>query len=223
MREGSRRRNSRVPTPADVVQKSEVHQKDYSVGNLVIPANTLRIVFLAPKIPYISRGNRSGPLRASAVWNRGSSSDISGWHKSGSRGDFDMGRNRHTVLWVALGLFATPVVAIAQNITSPNLPASSDILGSNLIAWSEQQRPQPVPPANALDPQKQNPSATANAQRFRGTVMRDRSGELVLQISENRVYRLDDQGAAKLFEGKSVVAVATVVDGVGGLHVLSIQ
>ena len=130
--------------------------------------------------------------------------------------------NRHTVLWVTLGLFAIPVVGVPQNLTSPNLPASSDILGSDLIVWSDQQRPQPVPPANALDPQKQNVSATANAQRFRGTVMRDRRGEFALQISGNRVYRLDDQGAAKSFEGKSVVVVATVVDG-GGLHVLSIQ
>jgi Protein of unknown function (DUF5818) len=135
-----------------------------------------------------------------------------------------MGINRHTVLCVALGMFAVSGIAAAQDLASPSLPASSDILGADLIAWSEQQRPQPVPPANALESQKQNPSAAAatTLQSFRGRIARVRSGEIVLQISSNCVYRLDVQRAARLFEGKSVVVVGTVVDG-GVLHVLSIQ
>jgi hypothetical protein len=136
-----------------------------------------------------------------------------------------MGMNRHTVLCVVLGLFAIPVAGFAQDPVRPSLPAPSDTLGSDLIVWSDQQTPQPVPPANALDSQKQNSStatAPANAQSFRGRVTRDRSREFVLAISENHVYRLDDQSAARLFEGKSVVVVATKLDG-GGLHVLSIE
>jgi hypothetical protein len=135
-----------------------------------------------------------------------------------------MGINRHTVLCVALGMFAVSGIAAAQDLASPSLPASSDILGADLIAWSEQQRPQPVPPANALESQKQNPSAAAatTLQSFRGRIARVRSGEIVLQISSNCVYRLDVQRAARLFEGKSVVVVGTVVDG-GRLHVVSIQ
>jgi hypothetical protein len=135
-----------------------------------------------------------------------------------------MGINRHTVLCVALGMFAVSGIAAAQDLASPSLPASSDILGADLIAWSEQQRPQPVPPANALESQKQNPSAAAatTLQSFRGRIARVRSGEIVLQISSSCVYRLDVQRAARLFEGKSVVVVGTVVDG-GVLHVVSIQ
>lgn len=135
-----------------------------------------------------------------------------------------MGINRHTVLCVALGMFAVSGIAAAQDLASPSLPASSDILGADLIAWSEQQRPQPVPPANALESQKQNPSAAAatTLQSFRGRIARVRSGEIVLQISSSCVYRLDVQRAARLFEGKSVVVVGTVVDG-GRLHVVSIQ
>ena len=135
-----------------------------------------------------------------------------------------MGINRHTVLCVALGMFAVSGIAAAQDLASPSLPASSDILGADLIAWSEQQRPQPVPPANALESQKQNPSAAAatTLQSFRGRIARVRSGEIVLQISSSCVYRLGVQRAARLFEGKSVVVVGTVVDG-GVLHVVSIQ
>ncbi len=115
------------------------------------------------------------------------------------------------------------MIGVAQDVASKNLPESSDILGSDLIAWSEQQMPQPVPPANALDSQKQNPSAAmANAKSFRGRIVRVRSGEVALQIFEDRVYRLENQGVAESFEGKSVVVVGTVVEG-GGLRVLSIQ
>ncbi len=130
--------------------------------------------------------------------------------------------NRHIVLWVALGLFGMPVVGAAQDLAGRSLPASSEILGSDLIAWSEQQRPQPLPPATALDSQRENPSAVANAQSFRGRIIRDQSRAVVLQISEHRVYRLDNQGAAGLLEGKRVVVMGKVVGG-DGLHVVSIQ
>lgn len=92
---------------------------------------------------------------------------------------------------------------------SPALPA--DILGPQLIVWSQAQRPQPVPqplltserpvpeqqseqPNPADDPPAQQEQTTA--QKFTGTIVKN-SGVYSLKVSSNNAYQLDDQEKAK--------------------------
>jgi len=94
----------------------------------------------------------------------------------------------------------------AQDVRS-HLP--SEILGPQLIAWSQLQKPEPVPqplpppdrPVQQPDPQTdQRPVQPANpqaqpqppaAQTFTGTIVKDGS-RYILKVSSNKVYQLDD-------------------------------
>ncbi|MGA7928909.1 MAG: hypothetical protein WCA20_23295 [Candidatus Sulfotelmatobacter sp.] len=103
---------------------------------------------------------------------------------------------------------------LAQNLQgqpSPALP--SDILGPQLIAWSQLQKPQPVPqplpppdrpisqPAQQTQPT--NPPAQEQqpvAQTFKGTIVVKDGSRYVLKVSSNNAYQLDDQEKAKQYE-----------------------
>ena len=61
---------------------------------------------------------------------------------------------RATSLWLPLALLLTAPLVLAQDQQSPS-PYPSDILGPQLIAWSEQHKPLPIPEAFAGLPQRQ--------------------------------------------------------------------
>jgi Protein of unknown function (DUF5818) len=101
---------------------------------------------------------------------------------------------------------------------NPALP--SDILGPQLIAWSQLQKPQPVlQPLPSPDRPIQHPDLqTANsaakqeqpsAPAFVGTITKDGAG-YVLKVSSNSAYQLDDQDRAKQYEGKQVKITGTL-------------
>jgi hypothetical protein len=64
---------------------------------------------------------------------------------------------RATTLWLALALLLTAPLVLAQDSQSPRPypPYPSDILGPQLIAWSEQYKPLPIPEALAGLPRRQ--------------------------------------------------------------------
>jgi hypothetical protein len=69
-----------------------------------------------------------------------------------------------------------------QSHPSPVLP--SNILGPQLIVWSQLQKPEPLRPA---------------VRTFTGTIVNDR-GKYVLKITSGSAYQLDDQQKARQYE-----------------------
>lgn len=114
---------------------------------------------------------------------------------------------------------------------SPALP--SDLLGPQLIAWSQLQKPQPVPqplppPDRPIQqPDLQPPNSAAKQERpdasaFEGTITKD-GARYVLKVSSHTAYQLDDQGRAKQYEGKQV-KIAGTLDAEGkSLHITGIE
>lgn len=142
--------------------------------------------------------------------------------------------------WAALVfLFATAPVMLSQVLQSKPSPAPpSEILGPQLIAWSQMQKPQPVPeplpppdrPVQQSEPQTGRSAETAQeppqqqpaAQTLSGTIVKDGS-RYVLKVSSNSTYELDDQDRAKRYEGKQVKISGTLDASGNSFHIISIE
>ena len=113
----------------------------------------------------------------------------------------------------------------------------SDILGPQLIAWSQLQKPEPVPqplpppdrpvqqPDQQTEQQPANPQAQPQppaAQTFTGTIVKDGSS-YILKVSSKNVYQLDDQEKAQRYEGKEVKIEGTLDANGNSLHITSIE
>jgi len=122
-----------------------------------------------------------------------------------------------------------------QSHASPVLP--SDILGPQLIAWSQTQKPQPIPqplppparPATQPDPQPEQPVSPPvqqqqepAAQIFSGNIVKDGTA-YVLKVSKDSSYQLDDQDKAKQYDGKQVRIAGTLNASTNSIHVTSIE
>jgi hypothetical protein len=146
---------------------------------------------------------------------------------------------RETSLLSALAfLLVTAPLMVTQNPQSQPSPAlPSDILGPQLIAWSQTQTPQPVPqplprrsvPQPDQQPEGANPAAGPSAQqpqpavqKFTGTIVKT-DGVYVLKVSSTNQYQLDDQEKAKQFEGKQVTVGGTLDAKGSNLHVINIE
>jgi Protein of unknown function (DUF5818) len=141
---------------------------------------------------------------------------------------------RRTSLWAASLLVFCPLLFAQQAVQqpSPQLPAS--VLGPQLIAWSEVQKPrplpQPLPPPQPDPPAQSQPQQSAgsqnqqqpSAQAFTGTVVKDGS-KFVLKGSESTSYQIDDQEKARVFEGKQVKIAGRLDPKTYILHVMSIE
>ena len=153
---------------------------------------------------------------------------------------FVMKRETRLLAALVFVLGAVPLIC-AQNLRSQPSPVlPSDILGPQLIAWSQLQKPQPVPPplppplpppdrpvqkpdqqtAQPANPQAQ-PQPPA-AQTFTGTIIKDGS-RYILKLSSKNVYQLDDQEKAQRYEGKQVKIEGTLDASGNSLHITSIQ
>ena len=138
-------------------------------------------------------------------------------------------KRRTSLVSALIFLSATFPAVLAQDMKSQPSPVlPSDILGPQLIAWSQMQKPQPIPqsapsPGRPSQQAEQPPQATSPAaQTFTGTIVKD--GDIyVLKASGTNVYQLDDQERAKQYEGKQV-KIAGTLDATGNrLHVTSIE
>ncbi|MHB8217409.1 MAG: DUF5818 domain-containing protein, partial [Candidatus Sulfotelmatobacter sp.] len=136
-------------------------------------------------------------------------------------------------------LFATSAVMLSQVPSKPNPVPPSEILGPQLIAWSQMQKPQPVPEPlpppdrpvqqsepqtgrsaeTAQDPPQQQPAAQTT---LSGTIVKDGS-RYVLKVSSSSTYELDDQARAKRYEGKQVKVSGTLGASGNSFHIISIE
>jgi len=138
---------------------------------------------------------------------------------------------RRTGIWGASLLLSSPFLFAQQAAQqpSPQLPAS--VLGPQLVAWSELQKPrpapQPLPPPQPDPPAQTQPQASTGSQEqpsqaFTGTIVKDGS-RYVLKVSDKTSYQIDDQEKAKLFEGKQVRIAGSLDAKTNTLHVGSIE
>jgi hypothetical protein len=146
---------------------------------------------------------------------------------------------RETRLLAAL-VFAlgTVLLTSAQDSrTQPNPVLPSDILGPQLIAWSQLQKPEPVPqplpppdrpvqqPNQHAEQQPANPQAQPQqpaTQTFTGTIVKDGS-RYILKVSSRNVYQLDDQEKVQRYEGKQVKIEGTLDANGNSLHITNIE
>jgi len=140
---------------------------------------------------------------------------------------------RRTSMWWASLLLCSPFLFAQQAAQqpSPQLPAS--VLGPQLVAWSELQKPhpapQPLPPPQPDPPAQTQPQTSTgsqdqqpSSQAFTGTIVKDGS-RYVLKVSDNTSYQIDDQDKAKLFEGKQVRIAGSLDAKANMLRVTSIE
>ncbi len=138
-----------------------------------------------------------------------------------------------------LFVLATIPLMFSQGHNQPNPAMPSGILGPQLIAWSQVQKPQPVSQplpvsdrsveqltqdrgqatsATSQEPPRQPPTA----QTLTGTIVKDGSLYL-LNVSGSKPYELDDQDRAKQYEGKRVKVAGTLDAKSNSFHVISIE
>ena len=122
-------------------------------------------------------------------------------------------------------LLMTPLMFSQRLQSKPSPAPPPDVLGAQLIAWSQVQKPQPLaqqsePSASATNqnPAQQPPAA----QTITGTIVED-AGRYVLKVSSNASYELDDQERARQYEGKQVKIAGTLDANGSSVHVISIQ
>jgi hypothetical protein len=152
---------------------------------------------------------------------------------------------------LALAVFGLAGIGVAQDFSAKPAPGQNEhILGPQLIAWSELQKPQPLPqkpeplpppdtrsgepqqqpttPGQQGDQQgkaEQQPEPETQgtmSQSVTGTIVRV-GGKYVLETSDNIAYQLDDQDRAKQYDGKHVKVMGTLDRSTGLLHVRSIE
>ena len=119
---------------------------------------------------------------------------------------------RATTLRSLLTLFgvlsAIAPLILAQDVQSQPSPVlPSNILGPQLIVWSQLQKPQPLQPA---------------ARMFTGMIVKDR-GKYVLKVASGSAYQLDDQQKAGQYDGREVRLVGTMDENLYNVNVVSIE
>jgi len=153
---------------------------------------------------------------------------------------------RWTIL-MPLPILLMTVFSVAQQ-QSPAKPApgqNEHVLGPQLIAWSEMQKPQPVPqqpqpipapdaktdqsspapdskPEQKAQQQAEPDAQQSTAQSVSGTIVKV-GGKYVLETADNLAYQLDDQEKASQYEGKHVKITGTLDRATGILHVKSVE
>ena len=143
-------------------------------------------------------------------------------------------RESSPVTTVVFLLATVPLMFTQDSQTQPQPTLPPDILGPQLIAWSQLQKPQPVPqPLPPPDGHVQQPDqqpATSSAQEdlrpvpstFQGTIVK-KGASYVLRATSNETYQLDDQDRARQYEGKQIKIVGTLDVNGRSLHVTSIE
>jgi hypothetical protein len=133
-------------------------------------------------------------------------------------------------VWAGLLAFVACPFAFSQQATPEPLPGS--VLGPQLVAWSQMQKPQPAPaplPGNQAQPElpqtQQQPvqqQALLSVETFAGTIAKD-GNRYVLKGADNTAYPIDDQEKAKLYEGKQVRIAGNLDAKTNVLRVASIE
>jgi uncharacterized protein DUF5818 len=107
--------------------------------------------------------------------------------------------------------------AFAQEgrVRAQNLPSNE------LIAWSEMQSPEPVPPA-LQNTAAAGQNAAPAVHTVTGSISKD-GDSYVLKVSDTTSYKLDDQNKAKQYEGQKVRVTGEVDLNTNQIHVQKIE
>jgi hypothetical protein len=130
-------------------------------------------------------------------------------------------------------LVTLPLMFAQDPQTQPGPAFPSDILGPQLIAWSQLQEPQPasqpLPPPDRPIQQSDQPTPNPPAQQQQpvaptsvGSIIKDGS-RYVLKVSGNSLYQLNDQERANPYEGNQVTIVVSLDADGKILHITSIE
>ena len=155
---------------------------------------------------------------------------------------------KHWTMLVTIALLFSGV-SLAQERDSRPAPRTGDgILGPQLIAWSEMQKPLPVPqrpepvpvpdsnadkqasPTEDTPKQQPAPDTKAPAQEKQGPAAQTLSGTViklgdkyVLKTTDKQTYELDDQDKAREYEGKQVKIIGSLDRTTNMIHITSIE
>jgi len=155
---------------------------------------------------------------------------------------------KHWTMLVTIALLFSGV-SLAQERDSRPAPRPGDgILGPQLIAWSEMQKPLPVPqrpepvpvpdsnadkqagPTEDTPKQQPAPDTKAPAQEKQGPAAQTLSGTViklgdkyVLKTTDKQTYELDDQDKAREYEGKQVKIIGSLDRTTNMIHITSIE
>jgi hypothetical protein len=127
----------------------------------------------------------------------------------------------------AVALFAFPTLVFAQQAGRAGSPPA-EILGPQLVDWSELQTPrpvpQPLPSSERADPQQPEPGTESQplSGTFTGTILKDK-GKYFLRVSANAIYLIDDGDTAKPFETSQVKIAGSLDAATNILHVARIE
>jgi hypothetical protein len=150
-----------------------------------------------------------------------------------------MTRETSSLAAFALLTLSAPLVFSQGVQRQPSPVPPSEILGPQLIAWSQVQKPQPVPAplpppdrpvqseqqtgqAGSKTPQEPAPQPPT-AQTLTGTIIKDGGRYLLRVSSSTTTYELDDQERAKRYEGKQVKVVGAPSATGNSFHIVSIE
>ncbi|MFY9841551.1 MAG: hypothetical protein WA718_08200 [Terriglobales bacterium] len=113
----------------------------------------------------------------------------------------------------------------AQELQGPDSPYSSNIFGPDLVAWSEQQKPQPVPPALPT-----NPPAQPAMRTLTGRIISDHNRYVlmissidIVQLVVQPVVQLEDQQKAMQYDGREVKLRAMLSEDGRRVRVISFE
>lgn len=114
-----------------------------------------------------------------------------------------------TSVWLAMFWASCSFVLAQQSIQQASPSSSADVLGSQLIVWSETQKPQPVAEPLPGPERTAQTQSEAALQNFDGTIVKD-GDRYVLKVSDT-VYQIDHQATVRPYEGKQV-KIAGILD-----------
>ena len=136
-------------------------------------------------------------------------------------------KKRTSLPALAALVFCTPALLAQSANREAALPG--EVLGPQLVAWSQMQTPHPVPQPLPERPDPQKPAPTEpqaqqpqpTSQFFTGMIMKDH-GKFVLQTADT-TYQIDDQEQVKTYEGRRVKVSGTLDAKTNLLHVATID
>jgi Protein of unknown function (DUF5818) len=154
---------------------------------------------------------------------------------------------KHWTMLVTIALLFSGVSLAQERVARP-APGTGDGILAQLIAWSEMQKPQPVPqrpepvpvpdsnadkqagPTEDTPKQQPAPDTRAPAQEKQGPAAQTLSGTViklgnkyVLKTTDKQTYELDDQDKAREYEGKQVKIVGSLDRTTNLIHITSIE
>ena len=135
---------------------------------------------------------------------------------------------RETGFLAILLATAAPLVFCQDLQRKPSPATPAEIIGPQLIAWSQMQKPQPVQQSEqqrggaANESVQEPPQQQPAAQTLTGTIVKD-AGRYVLKAAGSNTYELDDQDRVQRYEGKQVKIAGTLSANGSSFHVIRIE